>query len=56
MDALCFNFKAVLLEDCTAAFSESIHENTLALYRKNPLYPLLKVMSSAEFISEYFGN
>ena len=56
MDALCYNFKAVLLEDCTAAFSESIHENTLALYRKNPLYPLLRIMSSADFVSEYFGN
>ena len=56
MDALCFNFKAVLLEDCTTAFSESIHENTLALYRKNPLYPLLRVISSKELISEYFGK
>lgn len=54
MDALCYNFKAILLEDCTAAFSESIHENTLTLYRKNPLYPLLRVMSSKELISEYF--
>jgi nicotinamidase-related amidase len=56
MDALCFNFKAVFLEDCTAAFSESIHENTLALYRRNPLYPLLRVISSKELISEYFGK
>lgn len=50
MDALCHNFKAVLLEDCTAAFSETIHKNTLELYRKNPLYPLLKVISSGELI------
>jgi nicotinamidase/pyrazinamidase len=56
MDALCYKFKAVLLEDCTAALSVSIHENTLALYRKNPLYPLLRVISSKELISEYFGN
>ncbi len=55
MDALCYNFKAVLLEDCTAAFSESIHKNTLDIYRKNPLYPLLRVISSRELISEYFG-
>jgi nicotinamidase-related amidase len=56
MDALCFNFKAVLLEDCTTAFSREIHENTLALYRRNPLYPLLRVIPSQELISEYFGK
>ena len=53
MDALCYNFKAVLLEDCTAAFTESIHKNTLDLYRKNPLYPLLRVISSKDLLSEY---
>jgi len=52
MDALCHNFKAVLLEDCTAAFSTDIHKHTLALYRKNPLYPLLRVISSKDLISE----
>ncbi|UCH98320.1 MAG: isochorismatase family protein [Candidatus Aminicenantes bacterium] len=50
-----FIFKAVLLEDCTAAFSGSIHQNTLGLYRKNPLYPLLRVISSAELISQLTG-
>ena len=46
MDALCHDFKAVLVEDATTAFSEKIHERTLAIYRRNPLYPLLKVASS----------
>ncbi|MGI6307830.1 MAG: cysteine hydrolase family protein [Dethiobacteria bacterium] len=48
MDALCHDFKAVLLEDCTASFSESMHEEVLALYRRNPLYPLLRVASSQD--------
>jgi nicotinamidase-related amidase len=48
MDALCHDFKAVLLEDCTAASSESIHEAVLALYRRNPLDPLFRVLSSGE--------
>lgn len=52
MDALCHNFKAVFLEDCTAAFSESMHKQALDLYRRNPLYPLLRVMSSGDLISE----
>ena len=52
MDAICHDFKAVLLEDCSAAPSESLHEQTLNGYRKNPLYPLFKVMKSTEFIAE----
>jgi nicotinamidase-related amidase len=53
MDALCHNFKAVLLEDCTATLSKSMQEKALDLYRRNPLYPLLRVMSSKELISEF---
>ena len=52
MDAICHDFKAVLLEDCSAAPSEKVHEQTLNGYRKNPLYPLLRVMTSSELISE----
>jgi len=51
MDALCSDFKAVLLEDCTAAVTENIHEQTLNIYRRNALYPLLKIVSSTEMIS-----
>jgi nicotinamidase-related amidase len=52
LDALCHDFKAVLLADCCAAPFQSIHEHILNIYRRNPLYPLLKVASSAEFIAE----
>jgi nicotinamidase-related amidase len=52
MDAICHDFTAVLLEDCSAAPSESLHEQTLNSYRKNPLYPLFKVMRSTELIGE----
>lgn len=48
MDALCHDFKVVLLEDCTAAFSESIHTDTLNIYRRNALYPLFRVASSED--------
>ena len=50
MDAICHDFKAVLLEDCSAAPSEKIHVQTLNGYRKNPLHPLLRVMTSRELI------
>ena len=50
MDAICHDFKAVLLEDCSAAPSAEVHAQTLNLYRRNPLYPLLKVATSSELI------
>jgi nicotinamidase-related amidase len=50
MDALCQNFKAVILSDCTTAFTEEIHQQTLALYRKNPLYPLFRVLAAGAFL------
>jgi nicotinamidase-related amidase len=52
MDAICHDFKAVLLEDCSAAPSEDLHAQTLSSYRKNPLYPLLRVMTSGELIAD----
>ena len=52
MDAICHDFKAVLIEDCSAASSRKIHEQTLDCYRRNPLYPLLKVATSSELEAE----
>ena len=52
MDALCHDFKAVLLEDCSTAFSVQIHDQCLDMYRRNPLYPLFRVMTSDELVSE----
>ena len=52
MDALCHDFKTVILEDCCAASSREIHEATLNLYRRNPLYPLFRIMKSEEFLLE----
>jgi nicotinamidase-related amidase len=54
-DALCHDFKTVILSDCTASYSEAVHEQTLGLYRKNPLYPLFQVLSSDAFL-EAFGS
>ena len=50
MDALCHDFKSVLIEDCTAAFSDALHRQTLDIYRRNPLYPLFRIMKGDEFI------
>ncbi len=50
MDALCHDFKTVILADCSAAASEQLHQKTLDLYRKNPLFPLFQVMGSKELL------
>ena len=52
MDAVCNDFKAVLLEDCSAAYSKEVHQQTLNCYRRNPLYPLLRVAGSLELGKE----
>ena len=56
MDALCHDFKAVLLEDCSAASSEEIHSQVLDSYRQNPLDPLFKVCTSGELAAELKGK
>jgi len=52
MDAICHDFKAVIIEDCSTAFTQSLHEQTLDIYRRNPLYPLLKISTSTELLKE----
>ena len=56
MDAVCHDFKAVFVEDCSTSYSESIHEQTLDLYRRNPLYPLMRVITSSELVAELLGD
>jgi nicotinamidase/pyrazinamidase len=53
LDALCHDFRAVILEDCSAAPTPEMHQRTLDNYRRNPLYPLLRVMDSSAFLHEF---
>ncbi len=53
MDALCHNFKAIIVDDCTTAFSQEIHEQCLNTYRRNPLYPLFKIMNRMELLESF---
>lgn len=48
LDAIVYDFKAVLLEDCAAASFAHIHQQILDCYRRNPLYPLLRVTTSTD--------
>jgi nicotinamidase-related amidase len=56
LDAICHDFQAVLLEDCSATFSKQVHEQTLDSYRRTPLYPLLRVSTSSDLVSELLGK
>lgn len=56
LDAVCHDFKAVLLADCSASFSKQVHEQTLDTYRQTPLYPLLRVATSTDLVSELLGE
>ncbi len=52
VDAVACDFKAILLKDCCAAHKPEYHDWTTRIYENTPIYPLIKVMSSAEFIDE----
>lgn len=52
IDAVSSGFQAVLLEDCSAGWSEEVHSRTVDTYRRNPLYPLFRVCSSAELAAD----
>jgi nicotinamidase/pyrazinamidase len=54
MDALCCDFKAVILEDCTAASTEAVQRQTLDVYRRNALFPLFRIMTSRQLMEELF--
>ena len=52
LDAICHDFKAVMLEDCTVAAFKEMHEQTLNIYRRNPLLPLFRIMTSSALITD----
>ena len=56
IDAVNHNFKGVLLEDCSAAASQKAHDQTCDTYRRNAIYPLLRVMPSKALMDELEGG
>jgi nicotinamidase/pyrazinamidase len=52
MDGLSHDFSVILLENCTASRSKEFHQGCLNLYRDFALYPLLKIMTLDEFLTE----
>lgn len=52
LDAVCLDFNSILLEDLSAAYKSQIHQNCIEAYRKSAIYPVLRVMTSSEFLRE----
>jgi len=52
LDAICHDFRCVIVSDCSAAVSEKVHNGTLDVYRKSALFPLLKVSMASELLSD----
>jgi len=50
LDAVSHDFYAVLVEDACNAATDEMHANCLDLYRRNPLRPVLEVLSVAELL------
>jgi nicotinamidase/pyrazinamidase len=55
-DAVCHDFRSVILEDLCAAYKKEVHDNTLNAYRHSPIHPLFKVTTSSEFIAQLQGE
>jgi nicotinamidase/pyrazinamidase len=53
-DAVCNDFYTIILEDMSAAFKKEIHNNFLDAYRNSAIYPLFRVMTSVEFLNEFY--
>jgi nicotinamidase/pyrazinamidase len=56
LDAVALDFNAILLKDCCAAHKPEYHSGTIRIYESSPIYPLIRVMSSEEFIDVYFSS
>ena len=52
-DADCHDFISINLEYLSAASKREIHQSFIDTYRYSAIYPILRVMKSKEFLSEY---
>ncbi|MFC1991126.1 cysteine hydrolase family protein [Chloroflexota bacterium] len=51
-DGICHGFRVIVLDDCCASRFKNTHHQIIAILKRSPLYPLLKIMTLAEFLLE----
>jgi hypothetical protein len=55
MDGFAYNFRVVVLEDCSAAHKADIHAAFLTVMRMMPLDPLVRIMGRHAPLEELAG-
>jgi nicotinamidase/pyrazinamidase len=56
MDSVCNDFYTIVLEDCVASRNREAHRLGVEVLKESGLSPLLRVMSSEEFLKEVVGR
>lgn len=51
LDGIAHDFKAILLEDCCAAFRPADHEAVIGVYRRCLRAPIMRIMNLNQFLS-----
>ena len=49
-DAVCNDFETIVLADCCASRFKETHARVIAVLKRTPVYPLLKVLNLADFM------
>lgn len=52
IDSVCNDFYTIVLEDCSASRERELHEKSIEILRYSGLSPLLRVISSGDFLEE----
>jgi nicotinamidase-related amidase len=52
LDAVCNDFRALIMEDASNAMTDQEHQACLGLYRKSPLDPILAVKTTKELFDK----
>jgi len=47
-DSLCHDFKTIIVEDASCAHKVEVHQALMEFYRRNPLYPLLRILPAGD--------
>lgn len=55
MDSVCNDFNTIVLEDCSASRNKEVHQGVIEVLKQSGLFPLLRVMSSEDFLKEVVG-
>ena len=50
-DSLCHDFNTIIVEDASCAHKDEVHQDLMDFYRRNPLYPLFRILPASDVAS-----